>query len=296
MNGSRKLLICLAVAFVIAVFPVSAMAALGDLSPSNTSISTLKGTPYEPEAISFRSRVVSDGGIIVDFYYCDKTVKSTKGLGIWGNVKFLGDANMGVKLDASGVSVQKLYDFSGNNNDATQGTVANQPVWTKNVQGGRAGMVFDGTSDFFNVTPAGPSANWTFIGIAKASFVDANWHELFHQKTSRITITILANVFSIYDNNVRSSTYTLADTTNFHFYYVSQATTTLSFYVDGVAYATPASAGYSIGGSLAQICAYENGTERWSGPVTSVLIFGTALTTSQRTAIENMLNAYYSIY
>lgn len=83
----------------------------------------------EPETIIQKNRVIADGGTIINLAYMNLAIKTYKSLGIYGNARLLTDANFAVKKDGSG-AVSKLYDISGNNNDAVQLTGASQPMWS----------------------------------------------------------------------------------------------------------------------------------------------------------------------
>jgi hypothetical protein len=101
----------------------------------------------EPETTIQINRIVADGGVVIDPVFMNSTIKLLKSLGIYGNAKLLTDANFGVKKDGSG-AISKLYDISGNNNDATQSTGASQPIWS--LVNGRGVITYDGVNNWLD--------------------------------------------------------------------------------------------------------------------------------------------------
>uniref|UniRef100_A0A6M3JYA1 Lectin/glucanase superfamily protein n=1 Tax=viral metagenome TaxID=1070528 RepID=A0A6M3JYA1_9ZZZZ len=278
-----------------------------------------KGTDTAPEVQTFCKRVLDDGGTVVDIEYMDKTVKLLKQLGIWSNVKFLGDANFAVKLDASGVSVQKLYDLSGNNNDAVQATVGNQPVWTAAVQGGRAGMVFDGTSDFISFSPADIASD--LLGSVLLNFSlssSAGYRNLF----TAVEASTAIHYLQFYGSWNSSGTFTINQSENDvvdrvggntaivstpQIVHVISNGTAYTIWVNGVSQSLTVLSGANTGDWFGDItlentvtlgAGYDSGAASNFSAETlfTVAIFNTALTTTQRTAIETFINQYYQIY
>lgn len=71
---------------------------------------------YEPETLAFESRVLSDGGKILDIEKLDRFIKANKSLGIYANLQFAVSKQFGYKLDGLG-NIIKIYDASKNGND-----------------------------------------------------------------------------------------------------------------------------------------------------------------------------------
>uniref|UniRef100_A0A6M3JCQ0 Lectin/glucanase superfamily protein n=2 Tax=viral metagenome TaxID=1070528 RepID=A0A6M3JCQ0_9ZZZZ len=254
-----------------------------------------------PEVQVFAKRVITDGGIVVDLEYCQKYTRLSKQLIIWDNMKFLGDANMGVQLDATGVSVQKLYDLSGNNNDATQATVGNQPVWTKNVQGGRAGMVFDGTKWMGHTYSAG-AIPISMYGIASRS-ADNNYQIIVdYTSVGAILHGLGANTagdtnWASFYEAWQSSSYSIKNTFRI-ITIIERSGTDIDLITNGNV-ETKSPPGYSTEGSNERrnIGSVDNGRiQNFYGSILTLGAIATTITTSQRTAIERHLNAYYAIY
>lgn len=122
------------------------------------SILKRKSGGLQPETRQQIGRILSDGGTVIDIPWMDSVIRTLKILGIYSNCKLLTDANFGVKKDITG-AVSKLYDISGNNNDAVQATGASQPIWS--LVNGRGVITYDGSNDFLN---AGNSPYFNTIG------------------------------------------------------------------------------------------------------------------------------------
>jgi len=141
-------------------------------------ISAVNGTAFvdavsDTNADTQIARIIADGGTVVDEGWIRTTIAVMKQQGIYASAKFIGDANMGVKKDVGTGALSKLYDISGNNNDAVQATGGKQPIWTASVQNGRYGIVFDGLDDALSL----PSTDWssqTFSIISSLDIISLN--------------------------------------------------------------------------------------------------------------------------
>jgi len=262
-----------------------------------------------PEVQVFAKRVIEDGGQIVDLEFCQKYTRLSKQLLTWSNGKFVGDANMGVKLDASGVSVQTLYDLSGNNNDAVQATVGNQPVWTQNVQGGRAGLVFDGINDILITANTISISGNTPRTLQLCFLIDP--------------ITIHPHVFGWGDQASLNTMFKIIVTSP------AGSTGTWTLWGRGGGNDWETAISVTAGAFMNHVITYDGATADWfrnglssgtsnhvwittattaeigkgaiegapfTGKVLTSSIFNAALTTAQRTALESFVDAYYSIY
>ena len=263
-----------------------------------------------PEVQTFAKRVIEDGGKVVDLEYAQKLTRLVKQLDIWGNGKFLGDGNLGVKLN-SGVSVQTLYDLSGNNNDATSGvTVNNQPVWTKNVQGGRAGLVFDGANtqrmDVSNESMFDFTDTFSIVVIYRSQkTVPIPYPTLLSKGLYQVSGWYLECGYSL-GGNLEASTGSVhktlvsehTDSTFALSSFISNSGSA-NAYLNG-AFKNSLESFTSLPNDLVlQIGYYSGGTSTndFNGIVGSILLLDTALTTAQRTALETFIgHSYYAIY
>jgi len=79
---------------------------------------------YEPETLAFESRVLSDGGKILDIEKLDNFYKVNKAIGKYNSLQFAVSKQFGYKV--SDGNIVKIYDASKNGNDLdiSRGTVA----------------------------------------------------------------------------------------------------------------------------------------------------------------------------
>ena len=154
-----------------------------------------------------KDRAESGGATIEDGVYTDliqPVYDVLDGAGVWSDVVFFGVA--GVRDVVSG-SVATLYDQSGNQNDATQGTTSARPTVVSDLTGGKDAVRYDGTDDFLSTSTASksqPNSVFSLLdrkGNRSASW-DGNtsrgWH-LFNTNNSEIfagTILSLNNRYS----------------------------------------------------------------------------------------------------
>lgn len=102
----------------------------------------------DPAALVQKARIVADGGTVVDFWKMNTIISTLRLMGIYGSSKLILDANCVKKNGANLVS--KLYDISGNNNDAIQIITNCQPTHT--VENGKSILNFDGIDDYLELT------------------------------------------------------------------------------------------------------------------------------------------------
>jgi len=96
-------------------------------------------TPARILADNYKSRVIADGGVIIDFTAVITAYQTLLDQGTYSNLVEWHSASFGVKKDGSN-NCSKLYDLSPNNNDKVQATLANQPLWSANT------LIFNGTT------------------------------------------------------------------------------------------------------------------------------------------------------
>lgn len=111
----------------------------------------------EPETLAFQSKVLSDGGKILDIEKLDNFYKANKAIGKYNALQFAVSKQFGYKLDASG-NIIKIYDASKNGNDLdiSRGTVpedlSNDMFFLNNVFFKDETVTFDTIGDKFTLT------------------------------------------------------------------------------------------------------------------------------------------------
>jgi len=253
-------------------------------------------------------RIEADGGKVVDAAWLRLVIGTLKAQGIYTSCKFLADANFAFK-NAGDNKVSKLYDISGNNNDAVQATAANQPIWTKNVQGGRYGMVFDGTDDVLSGNSSTYTTQFTIMAVANRTANGSYSHIMVVPGTTAwqtpsyadfgFEYTAGSTVLNIMcDEDPKAATVTApANGISFLVEGLYDGTTVYSF-LNG-AFGNSNIVGFTpnntqplrIGSTGIAGNLYP-----FNGKIMSLANFSVYLTTAQRTALEAFLNAYYSIY
>jgi len=252
-----------------------------------------KGTDTAPEVQTFCKRVLDDGGKVIDIEYMDKTVKLLKQLGVWSSVKFLADANFAYKSGVT-TTVAKLYDLSGNNSDAVQGTVVNQPVWTANLQNGKAGVVFTAASPHTLLHNLSFGANSTFVALASRNGGSGYKSIISCTLDPIMATTVTSANWGTYQNVEISTSYSIDGSFKLMIN-VLRAVNDIDLVTNGtvenkVTGSSWINSGKSLGSGQPAFQYFLNGT------IIEVIMFNIALTTVQRTAIERMINSYYSIY
>lgn len=136
---------------------------------------------FEPETLAFESRVIADGGKILDINKLDGFIKANKSLGLYANLQFAVSKQFGYKLDGSG-NIIKIYDASKNGNDLdiSRGTVAedieNDMFFLDNTFFKDETVTFDVIGDRFTamtdiICPDPEGRNHTFLfGVGELDF------------------------------------------------------------------------------------------------------------------------------
>lgn len=125
------------------------------------------GIALEPETITFRNRVLADGGEIVSLQYANNEVKRLKSLSngsstMWSRVHAYPCAEFAVKKDVSG-NVEKIYCLKRALMDLVQTNASYKGVFTI-AENGRASVSLDGINDFYqsgtDLAMVQPLTNW----------------------------------------------------------------------------------------------------------------------------------------
>ncbi len=246
------------------------------------------------------TRIEADGGTVVDADWMNTVIKTMKTQGIYGIAKFIGDANIAYK-DAGSGKVSVLYDISGNDNDALQGSDASRPVWTAAQQNGKAGLVFDGSNDRLSL-PIPSSSDYTFLSAFKTSAAELQClltltdndgitgfkfrldtdgtFKTFVQGSPDLTLT---TPLAYNDNSAHLAILTLSNSAT-NLYLNSSLKDTDSAFVPTGDWTDNRNMGSDRMQSFLD------------GNIFFDFIFNSVLTTAQRQAMETIINNYYAIY
>jgi hypothetical protein len=206
----------------------------------------------------------------------------------------------------TGSGVNTWVDLSNSNNTATQGTGANQPLLTANAINFWPSLKFNGTSQNLAL----PTGFGTFSGTSifyvvapTAVTAGARLIDLGNGATSNnIQIqlpTSTGAAFHVY-NLAADSVVTSASALTlgqFHLLEVIDSGTTATIYTDGVQGATSSAMNTINNVSRANnfIGQSSTGTNFFNGQIAELLAYNTAVSASQRSAIESYVAQRYQI-
>jgi len=232
---------------------------------------------------------------------------SITGLQLWldaADPSVLFDATTGGSLVAANGAVARWEDKSGNSRHLTQSTSGSRPLRKTNQQNGLDAIELDGSDDFFASTMSLAASNWTFFFAVKptsASGVGGGRY-FFDSETGRLIIAqIDGNGLGPYDNVAFFSG---------AWNEISAPTTTsqvLAFVLDsngtnGRVFRSGtqigSAAAYSqraIGGTTSFFSAYGGGGALADGLVFEVMLYNSALSDTDRSAVESYLMTKWGI-
>jgi hypothetical protein len=248
--------------------------------------------PAEAETMTQMNRILADGGTIVDLDYMDLVISTMKAQGIYTAAKFIGDANIAVKKDAGTGAVSILYDISGNNNDAVQAVGANQPIWTAGVQNGKYG-IFGGNANTYLVSPATVNQPDTIVVAEKLTATLSGAHFIDAYSGARQIVIAGAGQLGLYAGASLDSGIAANTSPNILVSIFNGSSSEL--FKNGVSIAS-GDAGANASHDI--LIGAGNGAPPTSinGNMLFVAEFNVSLTTTQRQAVDNLLNTYYAIY
>jgi len=259
----------------------------------------------------------SDGGKIVDGNWIRLVIGTMKMLDIYSSCKFLGDANMGVKL-ATGNGVSKLWDFSGNSNHATQNTGANQPVWTSNQHGTKSGLVGE-SSKYLNLTSLSTARNigaLTMVAVVKRTGDTPGYNGAIISYSTNNSGYGRGLINVLYSTNKFTCGGRRLDEDPAYYLTGGGASTNTTLLVADFRYSTSGLYLYKNGSLLDSSTSFQTdgntsdtdsayaglmsfshpSSTYFPGVLFTAIIFTATLSESQRNILSTTINTYYSIY
>lgn len=189
---------------------------------------------------------------------------------------------------ADGDPIQTWPDLSGNNNNATQGVLANRPLYKPNVINGRPVLRFDGINDGYalaSTITSNPATVYIVQSTTDTAYVliwATTSHNSYVAQLSSTATSIYANFGTptAYRNGALQSWVNrkdVYDALNGSPYIVSLVNADFSLWT----------AGLNIG----------NFVSPWTyaGDLAAILIYSGAHSTADRTAVENWLKEVYGL-
>jgi hypothetical protein len=239
-------------------------------------------------------------------------VEAIAGLQLWldaSDASTLFDATTGGSLVAADGGVGRWEDKSGNNRHATQSQSANRPTRKTAVQSGKDIMRFDGSNDFLegNVTPGDGNTRSVFV-VAKLSTAFGELFQIGRASSGQVRgFLVRAGSISgtyyvggdVTANNLTIASGSVPVSTTFLAAAIQQSTTSIGYYHNSI--------NYSITGTLASFASptpgYFVGKARseatdltlWTGDVCEVIVYDTALSDANRSAVESYLIGKWGI-
>jgi len=193
--------------------------------------------------------------------------------------------------------VKTWYDQSGNANDATQSTAANQPkIYDSNtgveLENAVEALRWNGSSTFLRNSAITTSGAHTIFSVNKYTD-EANENVLYDSDTSPQTIAYINALDSwvIQYGGTFNTSYTADESQHLHTFLINAASS--NFYEDGTSVATGNPGANNMSGLT--IGATRVNAVPWNGTIQAFIIYS-ADKSSDRTAIESALNDYFNVY
>ena len=210
------------------------------------------------------------------------------------------DANDRSTITESGDKVSRWDDKSGNGNDVTQGTGANQPTTQSDAQNGKNVLVFDGTNHFMS-------------SVFDASLdIRNDFTIIYVAKTDDTTMTRRILATDGYATGVASSARTqytalgVQDYSSANDYWNTSShiinTMTMDTSNDAIFYKNNAVFSSPTGANPANatttgifIGSRDTGVQKWDGEIAEIIIYDRVLSTAERTVLNRYLSLEWGL-
>lgn len=193
------------------------------------------------------------------------------------------------------------YDQSGNSNDATQTTAANQPQIISSgslltVTGGRPTINWDGVNDYLDTQYSPNTLNLTIEAVVERDVTGGN-----DMLVAVVDNGGIAAYMSWYNGGLDkyvlsgTTTQTATETTNLQEIGWYADGTNQYYYIDGSQIGSTVSAVNQVNSKTSKLGAFQTGTLGLDGNVSEFIIWAFDQT-GNRTGIQTNINDFYSIY
>ena len=229
------------------------------------------------------------------------TPATISGLQLWldaADTSTLYDATAGGSLvTTDGAAVARWQDKSGNNRHLTQATASARPLLKTSVRNGRNALLFDGVDDFISrSTVVQNSQSYTMFVVLKTENTSVTRTVAFngngggsgysmYQGTSKRNL-LYGGKNAWADGNISINWETWSASCN-------SSTNSTTFFVNG---ATQLSLSATPNVPNGITCVSEAPPYSFPGYISEFIMYNTALTTTQRQAVETYLNSKWAIY
>lgn len=147
-----------------------------------------------------QTRILADGGIIVNINAINDAIKLAKSSGFYTDAKVWVSPRFAYKLSGT-ENIIKLYDISGNNNDLAIVDTASSPHLRTNIKNGLSSCKFDSTNDYLTKTFASSITTTTTIyGVVRLPYTNSNqifWDGITTGKRLALYKTTTSNQYTL---------------------------------------------------------------------------------------------------
>ncbi len=209
---------------------------------------------------------------------------------------------------SNGSALATWVDLSSKNNSVTQATGAAQPIYTTGAINGKPVIAFNGTSHYLSSSTAfaGITSNVTIIFVA--SFGNVTTQNAAVISSTPDDAASRCDTFGPYmtsyiwdfgnigANGRLQNTFTESKDTYYSFTYYVKASTEQSIYVNNtVKYTKATTSTFNPSGKTLQICRFAATSDYTLANIAEIIIYPTALTTTQMTTVYDYLKAKYAL-
>lgn len=225
----------------------------------------------------------------------------------------LNSFNTGTTQASNGQTVQTWGDLSGNSNDVSQSTASARPVFTTGALNGRPTITFDGTNDYLDgQIAAGNISNYEAFAVSRFSTATqgANDNDVLFLYGNSTNPNDRCGLIRTASNHPTGSNQYLCfkegltlsgPALNNSYHLFNQRITTTAprhfFRLNGAAQAVTASTKTLNTANFITLGRfnYNAGLHHLTGDIAELIIFNTALNTTQVNIVENYLAAKYNL-
>ncbi len=236
---------------------------------------------------------------IVDFNYNPAPGGITTNLELWLK------ADSGVE-EAAGDSAENTdpvlnwLDITNNNNDATQATLGNQPVFDEDGLNFNPVIDFDG-DDFLPTSIISSNSDMTIFTVGEGQsgtqkqILNLNGGDNIIIEFEDNTPTFRARMFDAANSGVVSTT-TIANGANIISNYDVYSGSNSELFVNGTSIGTASTNTYAPTNPIANIGGHPtNDLKRWDGGIAEVIVYTGSITNAERDKIESYLAIKYGV-
>lgn len=204
-----------------------------------------------------------------------------------------GSTGFGVGVNFYAGVLSKWFDRSANGKDATQTTNTKRPAYVTFLQNNKPMILYDGVDDVMSFSSTALSTTHTaFIIVRPVALTGvliggSSTNQLFSLDATNVTYNAQGTSVAVAHGMSINTTYLLT---------VVRNGTTVKFYKNGTQIGTDKTLGANSTLTVSAIGAYSDATSPSSAYIANPIVYGSALSNTNRSKIEKYLNRKYAIY